>query len=411
MHRANNIFFMKTFIKFFLISLFISYPFQGISQGNLFLLGQAAYEQKDFIKASEYLENHQKLFPKHIETKILIAKCKLNLMEYDNALSELIDIKPGTDNEILLLQARACAGKGENEKAFKILENYESTGNKIAPEIIKSYPEFSNMKNLQKWTTLWSTWKYSEKENAINNVKYAIKSEKYSEAADRLDNFLLKYTTNAEAFYLRANIYYQEGDFKNAVICYESALNLDKNNQDYLLGRASAFHKLKRYKRALEEYNLILENDSLAISAYLGRADVQIELNNFQQALNDIAKFRVYYPQNNEALYIEAKANVKSGDFLSAIGEYGQLIKGNPGRPEFFIGRADAYFETKTYIYAIRDYSMALDLDPKNLEVYKKKAKAYQLSGDIKRACIDWGHAVELGDVESMNLIRKYCPN
>jgi tetratricopeptide (TPR) repeat protein len=170
-------------------------------------------------------------------------------------------------------------------------------------------------------------------------------------------------------------------------------------------------NKGNRNKKALEEYNLLLESDSLFIKAYLGRANVQLELGNFPEAFNDVVKFRKYYPQDAEALFIEARANAKTGDFLSAIGEYGRLIKANPGRSEYFIGRADAYSQTKTYAYAVKDYSMALDLDPKNIEVYKKKARALQLSGDINGACIDWGHAARLGDVESMNMIRKYCKN
>jgi tetratricopeptide (TPR) repeat protein len=402
---------MKRVIKSILTSLVVLIPFHGVAQENAFFLGQAAYEQKNYIKACEYLESHQKLYPKHLETKVLKAKCELQLMQFDKVLVDLENVKISSDNELLLIRARALAGKGNYLEAIKSLETYKNTSNKISEQIILSFKEFVSLKKLPEWELLWSDWKYSDKESEMNNIRYAFKSEKYAEATDRLDGFIQKYSSNSEAFYLRGTIYLRDNDFKNALDCFESAVNLDKDNPDYLLARASALNKVNRSKKALEEYDLLIEGDSLQIIAYLGRAKVYLELENYPEALKDIGKFRKYYPQDIEALNVEAKANVKTGDYLSAIGEYGRLIKADPGRPEYFIGRADAYSQTKTYAYAVKDYSMALDLDPKNIEVYKKKARALQLSGDINGACTDWGHAARLGDVESLNMIRKYCKN
>jgi predicted Zn-dependent protease len=154
-----------------------------------------------------------------------------------------------------------------------------------------------------------------------------------------------------------------------------------------------------------------LTKDSLIISAWLLRAEINFELANDEDASTELSKYLQYYPDNTIAQYLNAQINARRGDLLNAIAEFGRLIKLNPANPDYFIGRADAYFKTKTYTYAIKDYAMALDLDPKNIEVYKMKAKAHQLAGDLKGACINWQHAVRLGDIESRGFLQKYCKN
>jgi tetratricopeptide (TPR) repeat protein len=399
---------MNAILKIFFTAIFWFFSFLFLAQGNDFLLGKACIDKNEFAQAVKYLDIHISNFPKHQEARLLRAKANLNLSNFSKVIEDLSTIKTDKNNEKLLLEARTYAGLGDKKLAFEKLKLYSNTSNKIAEEIIKNYPEFIVLTGSEEWANLWKSWKYSDKESAIIDIKYALKSGRNEEAADRLDMFLNRYKTNDEAYFLRANVYLEKKDYKNALIYIESAIQID-NSEDYLLSRAKILHLLQRDKRALEEYNTILNNDSLSVLAYLGRAEVNLALSYNENALNDIQKFRKYYPENTDAQYIEANIEAKSGDYLNAISNYGKLIAANPSKPEYFIGRADSYANTKTYFYAIKDYSMALDLDPKNAETFKKKALVHQLMGDIKNACNNWEHAAKLGDIESLNNFRKYC--
>jgi tetratricopeptide (TPR) repeat protein len=399
---------MQTSIKIFFTIILGTFTSILFAQDNAFLKGKACFEKNEFTQAIVFLNRHIETIPKHQEARLIRAKINLNLLNYEKVLEDLSSLKSDKKNEKLLLEARAYAGLGDQKQVYEKLKLYCNTSNKIAKEIIQAYPEFAQLKTLEEWTNLWKNAKYSDKELALIDIKYALKSGRIEEAADRLDMFLNKYKTNDEAYYLKAKIYLEKKDYKNALIHIESAIELEKST-DYLLARANIFHLLQRDKRALEEYNSIISNDSLSILAYMGRADVNLALAYNENALDDIQKFRNYYPENTDAQYIEANIEAKSGDYLNAISNYGKLIAGNPSKPEYFIGRADSYANTKTYLYAIKDYSMALDLDPKNAETFKKKAQVHQLMGDIKSACNNWEHAAKLGDIESLNNFRKYC--
>jgi tetratricopeptide (TPR) repeat protein len=399
---------MNTIFKIvIIISLGLNSSFV-LAQENSFLRGQAYFEKNEFKQANDYLSIHLSNFPKNQEARILRAKASLSFANYSQALEDLSYVKSSKNTEVLLLEARANAGMGNNKIVFEKLSQYSLGSNKIAEEIIKAYPEFVMLKSSKEWMDLWKNWKYSEKEMSLIDIRYAIKSDRKEEAADRLDLFLGKFKSNSEAYYLRGKLFSEKKDYKDALQNFEQAFAMD-NSSDYQIERAKTLHMLGHNKKALEDYNQVLSSDSLLINAYLGRSEVYLSLGDYNHALEDITKYRIYYPENSNAQYVEAQVESKSGDYLSAIGNFGRLIKVNPARPEFFIGRADAYSETKTYAYAIKDYSMALDLDPKNVDVYKKKAKMHELMGDMKSACYDWNHAASLGDIESLNNSKKYC--
>jgi len=400
---------MDKFFKILISFLIGTYSSTLIAQGNSYLFAQACFKKNEYKLAVEYLDKQLAEYPNHQESKILRAKANLSLYEYSKALKDLEGLKSSKNNDILLLESRAYAGLGNESQSIEKLKQYKNTGNKSDLETIKGYPEFSKYNTLAEWADFWKTWTYTDKEKALINIDYAIKSERYAEAADRLDEFLLKYKTNGRAYYLRGTLNVQNKQYKDAVENFGHALEIEKDNLDYKTAFATAQYYAGQNKKALENFNSILEKDSLMIDAYKGRAEANLGAGNSDKALDDMAIYRKYYPEDKSAQFLEARILTKSGNYLEAISSLGKLIKSDPGSPEYFVGRADAYVATKTYAYAIKDYSMALDLDPKNIETFKKRARANELKGDFGNACIDWGHAARLGDIESLNNSKKYC--
>ncbi len=396
-------------IKIIILGLILLANFIAAAQSNPYINAQVAFEKMQYKDAVDYLNLHISVYPKHDKSILLRAKSFIELGNYQLALEDISKLKVSGNNEIYLLLARANAGMGKNDLAFEQLDKYLGTNTKLPEPVIKSFKEFQALKTSDKWSTLWKAEHYTNKEIILNNAKYAIHSGNYAEAADRLDEYLLKYTRSPEAYYLRGNIYYYSKDYKLASEFYESALKLEPEFQECLLAHANCANEVGKYKTALNLFNSIIASDSLYIQAFLGRAKSLVENGSFDQAKSDIAKYRSYYPENKEAQFLEAYIDTKNGDFLNAISNYGQLIKANPGKSEYFIARANAYMATKTYKYAIKDFSMALDLEPKNIEVYKLKAKAHQLAGEINQACFEWQNAARLGDIESMDNFHKYC--
>ncbi len=379
------------------------------AQSNGYLMSKVAYENNRYLEAQKLVQNYCSQYPDDKRAKLLNAKIDIELQQYGRALRVLAELKPNVAPDILLLKSRANAALGRNVKAVEQLNKYLLSRKKLPEPIIKSYFEFSNLKTTIQWKELWQKERYTNKEQMLNNIFYAIKTAKYEEANDRLDEFLSKYKTNSYAHYLKSDLLYKNKKYREAL--KHSTKAVDKNAKDisYKALKARCLTKLGKVKKSISLYNEIIKQDTLYLQAYLGRAAAYMGNNEIDKAENDILKYRAYYPNDKNAQLLNAQINAKGGDFLSAIGNYGQLIKSDPSKSAYFIGRADAYFNTKTYKYAIRDYSMALDLDPKNVYVYKQKALIHKKMGDMKKACIEWKYAAQMGDIESMYNLKKYC--
>lgn len=397
---------MKIKLVLFLVLLLC---FNMQAQNNLIVKAKIAFENKEFEIAEENLESFIIKYPKNKQAILLLAKTNIELGDYNQAVSYLKEIKTTFHNSVILLEARANAGLGNNDVALIQLDSYLKSNKKISEKEIFNIKEFAQLKKLPRWNIIWEKDRYSNKEKMLINIEYAIKTGKFDEANERLDIFLSKYKRNSKAYYLKAELLYDMKNFKESAKMIQEAIELDSKKLDYKLTGANCLMKLKKSKKAILEYTEILKKDSSIIEANLGRAEAYLNDSKYEEAENDISLYRSYYPKSYQARALHATINNKSGDYLGAISKYGKLIKLNPSKEKYFIGRANSYMETKTYKYAIKDYAMALDLNPKNIEIYKKKALAHKMLGEDAKACAEWKHAAKLGDIDSMEMLYKHC--
>jgi len=384
-------------------------PLDLLSQGNLYLEAKVASESNLHEKAVQLLNNYLTKYPKSSHAIFLRAQSNLELSNYQKVIDDIRLLKTTYHKDILLMQARSNSGLGKKDLSIEQLDKYLQSTKKIPAPVIQSYAEFQQLKQTDHWKSLWANERYTKKEQLLNNAIYAIKSERYAEAEDRLNELINRYSRSHKALYLRGKLLFEKKDYAGALKDFENAVKLEDDELEYQCALAQCYAKLKRGKKAVQKFKEVISEDTLFIAAYLGRAEAYLVSNDYENAEEDIAKYRFYYPSNLEAQYLNAAINVKTGDFLSAISTYGKLIKSDASKTEYFVGRAKSYMATKTYKYAIKDFSMALDLDPKNIEVYKLKALAHKDNGEIEKACIEWKYAAKLGDVDSMDNLKKYC--
>ena len=77
-------------------------------------------------------------------------------------------------------------------------------------------------------------------------------------------DYIKDYANDAFGYVSRANIHYAAGEYANAIIDYDAALNIDKNNTDAYVKRANAKYQLNKLEEALNDYVAALEiNPSL----------------------------------------------------------------------------------------------------------------------------------------------------
>ncbi len=202
---------------------------------------------------------------------------------------------------------------------------------------------------------------------------------------------------NQRAWMERANLLMQEGFAVEAIRSLRRFLKLNPKNAQYLRERAAAFSSAGDYGNAILCYNSILQVQSEDVDALIGLGDAMLNLSDvdeadrfFQQAirlapgdervwckrahvLNKKGRWGAAIQLYNRSIalkwnYVEpwlgkAEIHLRQGDYDVAADSYDKAIKIRSGSPEGWFGKGLAMERLKEYEKAERCYRKALKLN------------------------------------------------
>ncbi|MCF6365101.1 MAG: tetratricopeptide repeat protein [Bacteroidales bacterium] len=314
------------------------------------------------------------------------------------------------NNKIASYKIAECYALLNSEvSAVEYLKLYLKTNSKILQSEIKLNPAFSNIENSKSWINLWKGEHYTNYEKRLDEAKYLISKEKYTEAFDITDYLLHKNKRRHKALAMRGDIFIHKGEYKNAAKEYSLASEIKKKSYQYNKKAALAYFTIKKYNKAINYCNLAIKNNPLETDILLLKTKIEINTKKYDEAQNTINQFLKYYPDNAEALNLAGAILYNKRKYIEALEKFNLCLKNNTPKAEYFIGRADTYMAVSMYENAVSDYSMALDLNPKLPEVYYKKGIANLKAFNNEDACADFHKATELGYYKASDYIVKYC--
>ena len=91
---------------------------------------------------------------------------------------------------------------------------------------------------------------------------------------------------------------------------------------------------------------------------------------------------------------------------MGAIADFNKAIEIQPDLALAYYRRGIAKFELKDNQGALSDYNSAIKL---NYSAYYNRGVANFNLNQRKNACSDWKRARELGDIDAIDFISKYC--
>ncbi|XP_038818048.1 serine/threonine-protein phosphatase 5-like [Salvelinus namaycush] len=127
--------------------------------------------------------------------------------------------------------------------------------------------------------------------------------------------------THAEKFKEKANNYFKERDYENAIKYYTEALELNPSSAIYFSNRSLAYLRTECYGYALADATKCLEIDQNYIKGYYRRATSNMALGKFKAALKDYETVVRVRPNDKDAKmkYQECNKIVKRKAFERAI--------------------------------------------------------------------------------------------
>lgn len=219
---------------------------------------------------------------------------------------------------------------------------------------------------------------------------------------------------DAKGFIILARCYLYSNDFAKAISTLDSktyalkAYNDETYQVDFI--RGVSLYNLKKYDEAIkvlkspEEF--YGEKDS-EIYFYLGlcysaKGNSKSSIDSYSISISkDSSSSMTWNNRGYEKLKIK--------DFLGARSDIEQALKLDPGNNMAIDSRGELNFLEKKYPECISDMDQAIKLEPKSGNSYLIRGQAWLASGSPDKACLDWRKALELGEKEASNFIKKNC--
>ena len=246
-------------------------------------------------------------------------------------------------------------------------------------------------------------------EQAIEQEEYEIALEFYNEAISLEPQ-------NAEVYFLRGIVNFEETDDDLALNDFNKAIELGFDKIDIYYHRGLTYENLGEFENAIRDLTMYLSNESdksesMLANAYESRGWCNYDLGNYSEALHDYSKvveldpmqfgphnviakiysnteqFELSIDKYNEMLklfpvkknIIRAQAvvvKIGAGKFEDAINECSQLIKEGYSKYSVYTMRGLAYLGTNEYQLALDDANNSIEKYRITSEACYIKAKA-----------------------------------
>jgi len=226
-------------------------------------------------------------------------------------------------------------------------------------------------------------------------LKLSTESVTRSVVASQPDEALTPQKTKAQ-WMKKGNTHYDTKQYKEAIVNYDRAVQLDPNYAIAYNQRGNAYYYLKEYQKAIADYNRAIELDPTMITAYNGRGNVYNALKEYQKALADYNRAIELDPTMVVAYNSRGNVYYALKEYQKAIVDYNRGIQLDPNYAAVYNSRGNAYYYLKEYQKAIADYNRTIQLDPDLPIAYNGRGNVYYALKEYQQAIADYNRAIQL---------------
>jgi tetratricopeptide (TPR) repeat protein len=215
-----------------------------------------------------------------------------------------------------------------------------------------------------------------------------------------------EFPNSAVAQYSLGALYLKEGNYSEAEIYINQAVQTDPHNYKALYDQGVLYMREGKVNDALEALNKCIAVNPYP-KAYFSRAMLYMGTGKPDLALADAEKVLAVQPENARAWYVKANCLFVLGNTVAAIECDSKAIQYENNEPLFYTLRGQAYAKTNQPAEALKDLNNAVALNPSN-------GKAYYLLGIVKyqfgqSACGDLNTAIAKGFKVPGDILEKAC--
>ena len=368
--------------------------------------------QRDYFRAQNYIlhgetDSAMAIWQSHEDVAEFLICMIDQMIESENYSQALVVSRKLEKLNVIEAQfrmARIYAGMGFAEESVDYLgKHLAGKGARSYLQIIKC-KEFENINRTEEWRSFWETPRYSKSDEAFVDVEYNISSGNYDYALEMLDAMSNAKPTKRN--YLYAKIYYKTGNYASAAKYLE---NLNSKDADVVSLRLSVELATNNYAAAYATAKTLLNIDRYNADNLLACSDACFHYKKYLEARIYTGRYLQCFPDNENALYMDARLALMTENKDDALAEASRLIELNPSKSDYFKMRGEIFYEYGMWNLASYDMSMALDIAPDDTRLNYIMGMCHYYEASYDKACFYWRRAATGKSRDAADMYYRYC--
>ena len=218
----------------------------------------------------------------------------------------------------------------------------------------------------------------------------------------------IKLRPTSQAFIKRGEAKVNLGQYEEAILDFNSAIELNNKDDFAYVNRGAAKGQLGMSISALNDLDKGIELNPSFLGFY-NRGVIKAQLGKKAEAIKDFDK-AIELDSNDAVAYsVRGLSKYQLGLYEGALDDYDRAIRVDPTLTDAYTNRGLLLYKLKVYSNAISDLSKVIELSPFDGSAYFNRGIMKFDSGDKTGACVDWKKAKGLGHIQSHELISEYC--
>lgn len=212
----------------------------------------------------------------------------------------------------------------------------------------------------------------------------------------------------AEEYYNLGVIHYNNKEFKEAIDCFNKAIELNPDSSETYYKLGSTYYEMQEFDEAINFLEMAIELNPDSSKAHYGLGSTHYEKQEFYEAINcleEAIKLNSNYP---EAYYKLGSIYYDNGKFDEAINYLKEAIKLKPVFPGAYNGVGVIYAKNRKFDEAVNYLLIAIKQRPNYPKAYNNLGLVYYENGQRKffNKTSDFNNAIE-----SFREVLKLRPN
>ncbi len=227
----------------------------------------------------------------------------------------------------------------------------------------------------------------------LDKGKTAYDAERFDQAIEPLNKFLLIYPEHTEAAYILGRSYEAKGDLDNALQRYAQAIQLDPHYQDVLMRTAVIYRQQNTPQSALVTLEKLIAIDSTNVEAYYLSGLSHVQLNRPDDALVAFLETARLDSNHVDTQFQAAMLYEQKGDIDNAVDRYERTMQLDASGAAPFVRVGAIYLQRGDVDNVVRVYERGLAIEPNHPAAQYELAAIFEERSDVEKAIVHFGLA------------------